>query len=86
LRSPSQTLSLKKPKVPAFSLPRPSKISCDTKLMADRLTRLQQARDLLSAQPVEAMTQQEINAEIKAYRQEQRFCGSFLTPTLHCQA
>ncbi|MFM2172425.1 MAG: hypothetical protein RLZZ54_352 [Cyanobacteriota bacterium] len=46
-----------------------------TKLMEDRLTRLQQARDLLSAQPVEAMTQQEINAEIKAYRQEQRFAA-----------
>jgi hypothetical protein len=46
-----------------------------TKLMADRLTRLQQARDLLSAQPVEAMTQQEINAEIKVYRQEQRFAA-----------
>ena len=46
-----------------------------TKLMTDRLTRLQQARDLLSAQPVEAMTQQEINAEIKAYRQEQRLAA-----------
>jgi len=46
-----------------------------TKLMTDRLTRLQQARDLLSAQPVEAMTQQEINAEIKAYRQEHRFAA-----------
>ena len=46
-----------------------------TKLMADRLTRLQQARDLLSAQPVEAMTQQEINAEIKAYRQEHRLAA-----------
>lgn len=46
-----------------------------TKLMTDRLTRLQKARDLLSAQPVEAMTQQEINAEIKAYRQEQRLAA-----------
>ena len=46
-----------------------------TKLMTDRLTRLQQARDLLSAQPVKAMTQQEINAEIKAYRQEHRLAA-----------
>jgi hypothetical protein len=36
------------------------------------LKRLQQARDRLSARPEEAMMQEEIHAEIKAYRQEQR--------------
>jgi len=42
------------------------------KLASDRLKCLQQARDRLSAHPEEAMTQEEIQAEIKAYRQEQR--------------
>jgi hypothetical protein len=46
-----------------------------SKLAADRLTRLQQARELLTARPEEAMTRQEINAEIKAYRQEQRIAA-----------
>lgn len=41
------------------------------KLASDRLKRLQQARIRLSARPEEAMTQEEIQAEIKAYRQEQ---------------
>ena len=43
-----------------------------SKLASDRLKRLQQARDRLAARPEEAMTQKEIQAEIKAYRQEQR--------------
>jgi hypothetical protein len=43
-----------------------------SKLASDRLRRLQQARDQLSARPEEAMTQEEIHAEIKAYRQDQR--------------
>lgn len=42
------------------------------KLAADRLTRLQHARERLAARPEKAMTRQEINAEIKAYRQDQR--------------
>lgn len=42
-----------------------------SKLASDRLKRLQQARDRLSARPEEAMTQEEVNAEIKTYRQEQ---------------
>jgi chromatin segregation and condensation protein Rec8/ScpA/Scc1 (kleisin family) len=45
------------------------------KLASDRLKRLQQARDRLSARPEEAMTQEEIHAEIKAYRQEQRIAA-----------
>jgi hypothetical protein len=45
------------------------------KLASDRLKRLQQARDQLSARPEEAMTQEEIQAEIKAYRQEQRIAA-----------
>ena len=45
------------------------------KLASDRLKRLQQARDRLSAHPEEAMTQEEIQAEIKAYRQEQRIAA-----------
>ena len=45
------------------------------KLASDRLKRLQQARDRLSARPEEAMTQEEIQAEIKAYRQEQRIAA-----------
>jgi hypothetical protein len=40
-------------------------------LTSDRLARLQQVRELLTARPEEAMTRQEINAEIMAYRQEQ---------------
>jgi hypothetical protein len=47
-----------------------------SKLVADRLIRLQQARHMLVTRPVEAMTRQEINAEIKAYRQEQRIATS----------
>jgi len=46
-----------------------------SKLASDRLKRLQQARDRLSARPEEAMTQEEIHAEIKAYRQEQRIAA-----------
>lgn len=42
------------------------------KLASDHLKRLQHARDQLSVRPEEAMTQEEIHAEIKAYRQEQR--------------
>jgi post-segregation antitoxin (ccd killing protein) len=45
------------------------------KLASDRLKRLQQARIRLSARPEEAMTQEEIQAEIKAYRQEQRIAA-----------
>ena len=45
------------------------------KLVSDRLKRLQQARIRLSARPEEAMTQEEIQAEIKAYRQEQRIAA-----------
>jgi hypothetical protein len=45
------------------------------KLASDRLARLQQVRELLTARPEEAMTRQEINAEIKAYRQEQRIAA-----------
>ena len=37
--------------------------------------RLQQARDRLSARPEEAMTQEETQAEIKAYRQDQRIAA-----------
>jgi hypothetical protein len=44
-------------------------------LAADRLTHLQQARDALVTHSAEAMSQQEINAEIKAYRQEQRLAA-----------
>jgi hypothetical protein len=43
-----------------------------SKLAADRLTRLQRARDLHAIRPVEAMSRQEINSKIKAYHQEQR--------------
>ena len=43
-----------------------------SKLAADRLKRLQQARERLKQRPAEPMTSQEINAEIKAYRQAQR--------------
>jgi hypothetical protein len=46
-----------------------------SKLVADRLGRLQQARHKLVARPAEAMTRQEINAEIKAYRQELRIAA-----------
>ena len=46
-----------------------------SKLVADRLRRLQQAREKLVARPAEAMTRQEINAEIKAYRQELRIAA-----------
>jgi hypothetical protein len=46
-----------------------------SKLASDRLKRLQQARDRLAARPEEAMTQKEIQAEIKAYRQEQRIAA-----------
>ena len=46
-----------------------------SKLASDRLARLQQARDRLRVQPEEAMTKEEINAEIKAYRQEQRIAA-----------
>jgi hypothetical protein len=46
-----------------------------SKLVADRLRHLQQARDKLVTRPAEAMTRQEINAEIKAYRQELRFAA-----------
>ena len=46
-----------------------------SKLVADRLRRLQQARDKLVTRPAEAMTRQEINAEIKAYRQELRLAA-----------
>ena len=46
-----------------------------SKLASDRLQRLQQARDRLAARPEEAMTQKEIQAEIKAYRQEQRIAA-----------
>ncbi len=45
------------------------------KLASDRLKRLQQARIRLSSRPEEAMTQEEIQAEIKAYRQEQRIAA-----------
>ena len=45
------------------------------KLASDRLKRLQQARIRLSARPEEAMTQEEIQAEIKAYRQKQRIAA-----------
>ena len=45
-------------------------------LAADRLTRLQQARDALVTHSEEAMSQQEINAQIKSYRQDQRMAGS----------
>ncbi len=41
-----------------------------SKLASDRLKRLQQARDRLSARPEEAMTQEEVNAQIKTYLQE----------------
>jgi hypothetical protein len=44
-------------------------------LASDRLKRLQQARIRLSSRPEEAMTQEEIQAEIKAYRQEQRIAA-----------
>ena len=40
-----------------------------SKLAADRVIRLQQARERLKERPAEPMTVQEINAEIKAYRQ-----------------
>ena len=43
--------------------------------MADRLRRFQHARDMLVTRPAETMTRQEINAEIKAYRQEQRLAA-----------
>ena len=43
-----------------------------SKLAADRLKRLQQAREMLKQRPAEPMTSQEVNAEIKAYRQAQR--------------
>ena len=43
-----------------------------SKLAAVRVMRLQQAREILKGQPAEPMTVQEINAEIKAYRQGQR--------------
>jgi len=46
-----------------------------SKLVADRLRHLQQARDKLVTRPAEAMTRQEINAEITAYRQEQRIAA-----------
>jgi hypothetical protein len=46
-----------------------------SKLASDRLKRLQLARDRLSARPEEVMTQEEIDAEIKAYRQEQRIAA-----------
>jgi len=46
-----------------------------SKLASDRLKRLQQAHDRLSARPEEAMTQEEIHAEIKAYRQDQRIAA-----------
>jgi len=46
-----------------------------SKLASDRLKRLQQARDRLSARPEEAKTQEEIQAEIKAYCQEQRIAA-----------
>jgi hypothetical protein len=42
-----------------------------SKLAAVRVMRLQQAREILKGQPAEPMTVQEINAEIKAYRQGQ---------------
>ncbi len=42
-----------------------------SKLAAVRVMRLQQAREILNGQPAEPMTVQEINAEIKAYRQGQ---------------
>ncbi len=41
----------------------------------ERLTRLQQMRELLTARPEEAMTRQEINAEIMAYLGEQRIAA-----------
>ena len=44
-------------------------------LAADRLTRLQQARDALVTHSEEAMSQQEINAQIKSYRQDQRMAA-----------
>ncbi|MCP9887538.1 hypothetical protein KBY96_06265 [Cyanobium sp. ATX 6A2] len=44
-------------------------------LTSDLLARLQQVRELLTARPEEAMTRQEINAEIMAYRQEQRIAA-----------
>jgi hypothetical protein len=47
-----------------------------SKLAADRVIRLQQARERLKEQPAEPMTVQEINAEIKAYRQGQRLATS----------
>ena len=47
-----------------------------SKLAGDRVIRLQQARERLKEQPAEPMTVQEINAEIKAYRQGQRLATS----------
>lgn len=44
-----------------------------SKLAADRVMRLQQAREMLESHPAEPMTSQEINEEIKAYRQGLRF-------------
>jgi hypothetical protein len=51
-----------------------------SKLAADRMRRLQQGRNLLVTRPGETMARQEINAEIKAYRQVQQSAAGFLMP------
>jgi hypothetical protein len=42
------------------------------RLRAERIERLHAARAVLAAEPLAPMTQEEINAEIDAYRSEQR--------------
>ena len=42
------------------------------RLRTDRIERMKMARATLAAQPMEPMTPEEINAEINAYRTEQR--------------
>ena len=45
------------------------------KLAADRIARMQRAREALAADAPDPMTRKEINEEISAYRKEQRLAA-----------
>ncbi len=47
------------------------------RLHADRIERMKTSRAMLLAEPIAPMTAEEINAEIEAYRSEQRRAAGF---------